>query len=71
MNNSIKLSNIFPINNLQDFKTHFAIWNGHHHPLDVFARNPKEWLEWNAYILRENFWKEVLITRTSFGYNNN
>lgn len=34
---------------LADFKIHFAVWNGHERPLDVFVRDRDEWRGWNEY----------------------
>ena len=45
----ILLSNILSIGAPSDFKIHFAVWNQHERPLDVFARNRVEWMGWNAY----------------------
>lgn len=63
MGNYIKLSNILPINNVRDYKTHFAIWNGQHHPLDVFARDRNDWHGWNAYKgKRDNFNRRYIFS---------
>ncbi len=46
---TIKLSDVLPIDNLNEFKVHFARWNGINQPLDIFVRNRHEWLDWQQY----------------------
>jgi hypothetical protein len=46
---SIKIADIFPIDNLSDYKLHLACYNGKHKPLDVFVRSRQEWEGWNSY----------------------
>jgi len=45
----IPLSQIIAIDNLQDYKIHFAVWNGTDDPLDVFVRDWEEWVGWNSW----------------------
>lgn len=42
-------SKILPISNLDEYKIHFAVWNGEEQPLDVFVRDPDEWKDWNSW----------------------
>lgn len=44
----IKLDRFVTINNLEDYKIHFAVWNGNEQPLDVFVRDKDEWKGWNS-----------------------
>jgi GIY-YIG catalytic domain len=46
---SILLSALIPLANLSDYKLHFATWNQHEKPLDVFSRSKDEWQGWNQY----------------------
>ena len=46
---SIKLSDVFPIENLQQYKLHLACWDGYDQPLNVFVRSRKEWIDWNSW----------------------
>lgn len=46
---TILLSDIWPINVLTDYKVHFARWNGHAQPLEVFVRDRDEWQGWQEY----------------------
>jgi len=46
---TIYLEQIWPIGNLEDFKIHFARWNGHSQPLDVWTRSQDEWRGWQEY----------------------
>lgn len=41
-------SKILPINNLHDYKIHFAVSNGTVQPLDAFVRDAEEWKSWNS-----------------------
>ncbi len=45
----IPASKILPIDNLGEYKIHFAVWNGEEQPLDVFVRDPDEWKGWNSW----------------------
>lgn len=46
---TIRLSDIWPIANLPDYKAHFARWNQHNQPLEVWARDKREWQGWQEY----------------------
>lgn len=46
---TILLSDIWPIENLADYKIHFARWNQHNQPLEVWARDKREWQGWQEY----------------------
>lgn len=43
------LSDVWPIIELLDYKVHFARWNGHDQPLEVWARDRQEWQGWQEY----------------------
>jgi hypothetical protein len=45
----IALNSILPIENPEEYKIHFAVWNGDEQPLDVFVRDPEEWKGWNSW----------------------
>jgi hypothetical protein len=45
----IGVSSVMPISNLNEYKIHFAVWNGAEQPLDVFVRDPDEWKGWNSW----------------------
>ncbi len=45
----IKLQDIWNIENLNDYKVHFARWNGNHHPLDVWLQNSNKWQRWQEH----------------------
>lgn len=34
---------MLPIENLGEYKIHFAVWNGEEQPLDIFVRDHDEW----------------------------
>ena len=46
---TIQLSEIWRIENLSDYKVHFARWNGDAQPLEVFVRDKAEWQGWQEY----------------------
>lgn len=47
---AIALADIWrPELDLLDYKVHFARWNQESQPLDVWLRDPEEWLEWQTY----------------------
>ncbi|MCX9014559.1 MAG: GIY-YIG nuclease family protein [Candidatus Methanoperedens sp.] len=45
----IKVDSLFGIENLNDYKIHFALYDGSDHPLDVFVRSRVEWKGWNSW----------------------
>ncbi|APV44156.1 hypothetical protein Dform_00808 [Dehalogenimonas formicexedens] len=45
----IKLSELIPIENPDEYKVHLASWDGNDEPLDVFVRSKEEWKGWNSY----------------------
>jgi hypothetical protein len=42
-------------------KLHCAVWNGHDHPIDVLARSWHEWVGWNSYRGRTDFFNRQFI----------
>lgn len=46
---AILLHNIWPIKDLEDYKVHFARWNGSVQPLEVWPRDEQEWQGWQEY----------------------
>lgn len=45
----IKACKLIEIESIKDFKIHFAVWNGHEDPLDVFVRDREAWEGWNGW----------------------
>ncbi|WP_197727564.1 hypothetical protein [Rhizobium ruizarguesonis] len=45
----IMLKDIWKLENQTDFKLHFARYNGKNEPLDVWARDQREWQQWQEY----------------------
>ena len=58
---AISLSDIWPIQNLADYKVHFARWNGDSQPLEVWARDRQEWQGWQEYRPGRNDFNRPLI----------
>ncbi len=46
---TILLKDIWPISNLNEYKVHFARYNQHSQPLNVFAKDFTEWQGWQEY----------------------
>ncbi|WP_440952206.1 GIY-YIG nuclease family protein [Methanococcoides sp. FTZ1] len=46
---SIKAENILKIDDVENYKIHFAVWDGEEEPLDVFVRSRDEWNGWNSW----------------------
>ncbi len=47
--NAILLKDIWPIENVSDYKVHFGHWNGNEQPLDAWVRAPSNWVEWQEH----------------------
>lgn len=47
---SIKLKDIFKIEDESQYKVHLATWNGSNHPLDKFVSGEKEVRDWNNWV---------------------
>ena len=45
----VKVDSLFGIENLDDYKIHFAVWDGEDHPLDVFVESREKWQGWNSW----------------------
>jgi hypothetical protein len=64
---SIMLQDVFQIENLNEYKVHFAKWNGTHQPLDVFTRDRREWQGWQEYRPeRDDFNRQYVFSLASF-----
>jgi hypothetical protein len=46
---TIFLPDIWPTQEVESYKVHFARWNGEVQPLEVWARDKKEWQGWQEY----------------------
>ncbi|MGJ8586443.1 MAG: GIY-YIG nuclease family protein [Marinosulfonomonas sp.] len=63
----ILLQDIWPIENLGEYKIHFARWNQLSQPLEVFARNRREWQEWQEYRPgRDDFNRPLIFSLIQF-----
>ncbi len=55
------------IENLNEYKVHFAKWNGSNQPLDVFTRDRREWQGWQEYRPeRDDFNRRYIFSLASF-----
>lgn len=58
----LKLPQIYPIKNPEDYKLHLACWNGSDQPLDVFVRDRNEWDNWNKWrAKRDDFSRDFIF----------
>ena len=46
---TIRLRDIWPISAPDNYKLHFARWNGENQPLEVWVRDKREWQGWQEY----------------------
>lgn len=68
----IQLRDIWPIADLGDFKIHFARWNQHNQPLEVFARDRREWQGWQEYRPgRDDFNRPLIFSLIQFYHEQN
>ncbi len=63
----IMLKEVFPIENLSDYKVHFAKWNQKNQPLDVFTKDRQQWQSWQEYRpSRDEFNRPMIFALASF-----
>lgn len=68
----IDLDSILHIENDEDYKVHFAVWNKEEQPLDVFVRDKSEWQGWNEWRGgRDDFNKQFIFSLIKFYPQNN
>lgn len=58
---TILLSDIWPIENLRDFKVHFARWNKISQPLEVWLSDKREWQGWQEFRPKRNEFNRPFI----------
>ena len=59
---TILLKDIWPIENMNDYKIHFAQKDNYNsEPLEVWVRDEHEWLEWQQYTTRRNNFNQQYI----------
>lgn len=64
---TIRLADIWPIAPPQDYKLHFARWNGENQPLEVWARDKQEWQGWQEYRpARDDFNRPFVFSLVQF-----
>jgi hypothetical protein len=63
----IMLKEVFPIENLSDYKVHFAKWDQKNQPLDVFTKDRQQWQSWQEYRpSRDDFNRPMIFALASF-----
>ena len=64
---SIKLKDIRPIENVLDYKVHFARYNGVNEPLDEWLEDPDNWVYWQENRPKKNeFNREFIFSLMKF-----
>ena len=64
---TIMRSDIWPIADPGDYKVHFARYNRHSEPLEVWARSSDEWKEWQEYWPgRDDFNRPLIFSLMQF-----
>jgi hypothetical protein len=63
----IRLADIWPIAAPENYKLHFARWNGENQPLEVWARDKREWQGWQEYRpARDDFNRPFIFSLVQF-----
>ena len=61
------LQEILPIVNRAEYKVHFAKWDQKNQPLDVFAKDRREWQRWQEYWPgRDDFNRPLIFSLANF-----
>jgi hypothetical protein len=69
---TIKLTDIWSISDLDEYKVHFARFNQHSQPLDVFVRDSMEWQTWQEYRpVRNDFNRPFIFSLAQFYHEPN
>ncbi len=64
---SIKLKDIWPIEDVGDYKVHFARWNGKEEPLDKWLEDHDNWVHWQKNRPQRNeFNREFIFSLMKF-----
>ena len=64
---TILLKEMWPIEKPEDYKIHFARWNGDSQPLDVFVRDKADWQGWQEYRpSRDEFNRSFIFSLAQF-----
>ena len=57
----ILLNEILRIKDPKQYKVHFGTWDGMHHPLELWVKNPANWLEWQEWRGKRARWTRRYI----------
>ena len=72
MTKQIRVGDIFPIENQDDYKIHFAVWNQKEQPLNVFLSSVAEFQAWNEHKGKSNLWtKKYIFSLVDFYHEKN
>lgn len=66
---TISLQKIWQCQNPNDYKVHFARWNGIAQPLEVYVRDPSEWQRWQEYRPSRNDFNRPFIFSLAHFYH--
>lgn len=68
----ISLKSVLKIINPEEFKVHFAVYNGEEQPLDVFVKNKSDWQGWNEWRGgRDDFSRKYIFSLMRFYHQKN
>jgi hypothetical protein len=63
----IFVNDLIRLDALEDYKLHFAVWNGDDQPLDVFVESWDDWVGWNTYRgTRDDFNRKYIFSLIRF-----
>jgi len=72
MSKKIFVKDILPLDNQNDFKIQFAVWDNKDQPLNVFLSSAKEFQSWNEYKGNANIWtKKYIFSLVDFYHEQN
>jgi hypothetical protein len=64
---TIRLNDIWPLMAPENYKLHFARWNGENQPLEVWVRDKYEWQGWQEYRpVRDDFNRPSIFSLVQF-----
>jgi hypothetical protein len=64
---TIRLADVWPIAEPDQYKLHFARWNGESQPLEVWSRDKLEWQGWQEYRpVRDDFNRPLIFSLIQF-----
>jgi hypothetical protein len=64
---TLRLADVWQISSPEAYKLHFARWNSHNQPLEVWARDKREWQGWQEYRpAKDDFNRQFIFSLMQF-----